>query len=160
MGPDWFGTSATLAVVVIGEPDPVARSHRVDRAQLRQCHRLRVDLSRDRSPDSAAGWEAPDALDLRTRSQKACACLIRLALEQALNAYWQAANPAVAEWGNGRIALLLLRRRVPCDIARQASFTWVSLSRATHHHGYEAAIAAGELRRLHDNVQAVIRVLC
>jgi hypothetical protein len=86
---------------------------------------------------------------------KACACLIRLALEAAINAYWQQTSPAIAQYGNGRIKLLMLRRRIPLDLARQATYAWAALSRATHHHCYEAPPSVAELRRLHQLTMSI-----
>ena len=83
---------------------------------------------------------------------KACACLIRLALESGMDAYWRKISPPVARYGNGRTKLLMLRRRMPHDVAQHAAYTWVSLSRATHHHCYESAPTVAELRRLHSSV--------
>ena len=87
---------------------------------------------------------------------KACACLIRLALEGAIDAYWQHVSPPVARYGNGRTKLLMLRRRVPRELARQATYTWATLSRATHHHCYETSISAGELRQLLQVAEAIV----
>lgn len=83
---------------------------------------------------------------------KACACLIRLALEQGLQAYWERVSTQVAASGSGRTKLLLLRNRTDRDTARRMSFAWATLSRATHHHCYESAATASELRRLHTEV--------
>jgi hypothetical protein len=38
------------------------------------------------------------------------------------------------------------------DVALRLAFAWVALSRAVHHHGYELAPTAAELRRLHHEV--------
>lgn len=85
---------------------------------------------------------------------KACACLIRLALEGGLDAYWRRVNPAVAACRNGRTRLLMLRGRAGPgrEAARRLGFAWAALSRATHHHCYETASTAVELRLLHDEV--------
>ncbi|GAA5199574.1 hypothetical protein GCM10023322_75490 [Rugosimonospora acidiphila] len=80
---------------------------------------------------------------------KACACLIRLALEATISAYWHQVSPPVAQYGNGRMKLLLLRRRLPDELVRYAAYTWAALSRATHHHCYESSVSAVELRHLH-----------
>jgi hypothetical protein len=87
---------------------------------------------------------------------KACACLIRLALETALDEYWLRTTPAVAAYGSGRTKLLLLRSRCDRALVREATYAWGTLSRATHHHCYEIAPTHTELRRLHDSVTAVI----
>ncbi|MFF5230688.1 hypothetical protein [Dactylosporangium sp. NPDC000521] len=87
---------------------------------------------------------------------KACACLIRLALELAIEQYWQATSPAVAACGAQRTRLLMLRRRSGRDLARRAAFAWATLSQATHHHCYDTAPTAGELRRLHIEVSLLV----
>ncbi|MEU8079255.1 hypothetical protein AB0B31_27890 [Catellatospora citrea] len=87
---------------------------------------------------------------------KACACLIRLALETAIDAYWQRTSPAVAHYGSGRTKLLLLRNRCERTLTRQATFAWASLSQAAHHHCYETAPSVTELRHLHGSVLDII----
>jgi hypothetical protein len=86
---------------------------------------------------------------------KACACLIRLALEAGINQYWQRTNPAVAQHGSGRIKLLMLRHRVPREVVREATYAWAALSRATHHHCYDASSSVAELRRLYQLTETV-----
>ena len=87
---------------------------------------------------------------------KACACLIRLALENGIDAYWQRAAPPVARYGSRRTKLLMLRNRVDRTVVRRASFAWATLSRATHHHCYELSPTSAELRRLHAEVTALV----
>ncbi|BCJ77442.1 hypothetical protein CS0771_69860 [Catellatospora sp. IY07-71] len=87
---------------------------------------------------------------------KACACLIRLALETAIDGYWQRHVPAVAAYGSGRTKLLLLRRRCDRGLVREAAYAWGTLSQATHHHPYELAPTHAELRRLHSSVSAIV----
>lgn len=92
---------------------------------------------------------------------RACACLIRLALENAVNAYWRRVNPPVAACGAWRTKLLMLRSRSGpgLEVARRAAYTWAALSQATHHHCYESTPTAAELRRLHTEVTALIAAL-
>ncbi|GII22722.1 hypothetical protein [Planosporangium mesophilum] len=89
---------------------------------------------------------------------KACACLIRLALEGGIDAFWQRLSPPVAVCANGRTKHLMLRR-YDRTVARRVSFAWAALSSATHHHCYEMAPTAGELRRLHTEVTALLATL-
>jgi hypothetical protein len=89
---------------------------------------------------------------------KACACLIRLALEGGIDAFWQQVSPPVATCASGRTKQLMLRR-YDRTMARRISFTWAALSSATHHHCYEMAPTAGELRRLHTEVTALLAKL-
>jgi hypothetical protein len=90
---------------------------------------------------------------------KACACLIRLALEGGIDDFWQQVSPPVIACGGTRTKLLMLRSRIDRAVARRISFTWASLSSATHHHCYEMAPTAGELRRLHTEVTALLATL-
>jgi hypothetical protein len=87
---------------------------------------------------------------------KACACLIRLALEAGIDTYWNRTSPPVAACGSRRAKLLMMRRHRNRDTARRATFAWVALSRATHHHCYELAPTAAELRHLHAEVTAIL----
>ena len=100
-----------------------------------------------------------DAADALLRSgpsgiwwPKVCACLIRLALELAIEQYWLRTSPQVASCTAQRTRLLMLRRRSGAELARRAAFAWGALSTATHHHCYDTAPTAGELRRLHTEV--------
>ncbi|MGC9671224.1 hypothetical protein ACNTMW_32345 [Planosporangium sp. 12N6] len=89
---------------------------------------------------------------------KACACLVRLALESGLDDFWHRASPPVAACANGRTKQLLLRR-YDRRLARRISYAWAALSAATHHHCYEMAPTAGELRRLHTEVITLLETL-
>lgn len=89
---------------------------------------------------------------------KACACLIRLALEAGLHAFWNRVAPPVAAT-SGRTKLLMLRRRTGRTVAGRMAYAWAALSRATHHQCYEVAPTAGELRALHGEVTALLRLL-
>ncbi|MEU4772699.1 hypothetical protein [Micromonospora sp. NPDC023644] len=95
----------------------------------------------------AAGWWS-----------RACACLIRLALEGGIDAYWQRTRPAVARCRQGRAKQLMLRGRFGPGVvvARRAAFAWATLSAAAHHHCYELAPTAAELRRLHTEVSVLL----
>ena len=86
---------------------------------------------------------------------KACACLIRLALESGLDAYWRRVKPEVAQCRTGRTRLLMLRARYGPgpDVARRVHFAWAQpSSRAMHHHRYDAPPTAAELRSLQAQV--------
>ncbi|MET7747848.1 hypothetical protein [Micromonospora sp. NPDC005367] len=89
---------------------------------------------------------------------RACACLIRLALEGGVNAYWRRVKPSVAACRQGRAKQLMLRGRLGpgADTARRVAFAWATLSAAAHHHCYELAPTAAELRRLHAEVTALL----
>jgi hypothetical protein len=78
---------------------------------------------------------------------RACALLIRLALEMTLDRFWGRALPSAADCGM-RQQLLLLPHYTEdhpsaAGLAREA---WLGLAGAAHHHAYELAPTAGELR--------------
>ena len=76
---------------------------------------------------------------------RACAWLIRLALEKALDQYWTSVLPEAVLCGM-RPQLLLLSSYAGGSIAERARASWTGLSRAGHHHAYELAPTAAELR--------------
>jgi hypothetical protein len=88
--------------------------------------------------------------------RRACACLIRLALERGIDEYWQRTSPPVAACASQRAKLLMLRRLRTRAVAQRVALAWAALSRATHHHCYELAPTAGELRHLHAEVTAIL----
>jgi hypothetical protein len=88
---------------------------------------------------------------------RACAWLIRLALETELTAFWAASRqPEIGACRSRRAQLLLLPRYSTRELGRRASHAWGALSRASHHHSYELALTAAELRHLRDEVVALI----
>lgn len=90
---------------------------------------------------------------------KACALLLRLALEQAVDDYWDRVSPTVAQHATFRAKLLLMRRRCDRRTARAAAYSWAALSRALHYRSYELDPTSTELRRLHGAVAGVVRSL-
>jgi hypothetical protein len=90
---------------------------------------------------------------------RACAWLLRLALESAIDAYWARVEPSVASCRSRRAQLLVLERHAGRDTAKRIAYLWWALSRAGHHSGYELALTGNELRRLHTDVTAAIRLL-
>jgi hypothetical protein len=91
----------------------------------------------------------------RGRWPRACAWLTRLALEQALDEYWSRILPEAANCGV-RPQLLMLPQYTGASTAALAAEAWFGLARATHHHTYDLAPTAAELRRWHDLVRAVV----
>lgn len=91
----------------------------------------------------------------RGRWPRACAWLIRLALEQALDEYWSRALPEAVNCGV-RPQLLILPQYAGTSTAARAAEAWFGLARATHHHAYDLAPTAAELRRWHDLVRVVV----
>jgi hypothetical protein len=89
---------------------------------------------------------------------RACAWLIRLALETELTRFWEAACPPAAGCRSRRAQFLLLSRYAGPETSRRAEQAWSALSRAGHH-GYEMGLTAAELRSLTDEVAAVLAAL-
>jgi len=86
---------------------------------------------------------------------RACVWLLRLAVERGLDRYWAAVLPEAADCPM-RPQLLLLPRYIGTEAAQRARQVWSDLSRAAHHHPYEAAPSAVELRCWHDRVVTVL----
>ncbi|MGH3298144.1 MAG: hypothetical protein ACRDP7_40780 [Trebonia sp.] len=82
---------------------------------------------------------------------RACALLIRLALELSLDRFWARALPSAAECGM-RPQLLLLPLYAPGEATSLAREAWLGLAGAAHHHAYELAPTAAELRGWHTAV--------
>jgi hypothetical protein len=101
--------------------------------------------------DEADRLLASSAKDTRGLWPRACAWLIRLALEQTLDEYWARELPEAGACSM-RAQLLLLPRYAGVEAAAQARDAWFGLARAAHHHSYDLAPTAGELRRWHDLV--------
>ena len=91
---------------------------------------------------------------------RACALLIRLALEMSLDRFWARTLPSAADCGMRQQLLLLplYTRDLPtaAGLAREA---WLGLAGATHHHAYELAPTAAELRTWHRAVTEVASLL-
>ncbi|MGR6320110.1 hypothetical protein Q2K19_25310 [Micromonospora soli] len=92
---------------------------------------------------------------------RACAGLIRLALEGGVDAYWRRTRPTVAALRHGRPKQLMLHGRLGpgAAVARRVAFAWAALSAAADHHCYELAPTTAELRRLHTEVSALLSQL-
>jgi hypothetical protein len=95
---------------------------------------------------------------------RVCALLIRLALELTLDEYWARVLPEAAECGMRQQLLLLPQytRASPeggDDAASLAREAWLGLAGAAHHHVYELAPTAQELRRWHTAVSRLTMLL-
>jgi hypothetical protein len=88
---------------------------------------------------------ARSTADTRGCWPRACAWLIRLALEETLDQYWARILPEAALCPM-RPQLLLLPSCAGTSTAERARDAWTGLSRAAHHHAYELAPTAAELR--------------
>ncbi len=91
---------------------------------------------------------------------RACAWLLRLALESAVDDLWARERPAVALTPM-RTRLLSLHhvRGLGPEPPARAEYLWASLSRAVHHHPYELSPTATELRRWYQDVHALTLTL-
>ncbi|SIN35668.1 hypothetical protein [Micromonospora cremea] len=90
---------------------------------------------------------------------RACAWLLRLALETAMDDYWLRSRPEIVSMRARSPQFLVLDRYAGRHIAARAGYAWSALSRAGHHHSYELGLTAGELRRLREMVAAVVHDL-
>ena len=89
---------------------------------------------------------------------RACALLIRLALELTLDRYWALVLPSAANCGM-RQQLLLLPMYGGPDATPLAREAWLGLAGAAHHHAYELAPTAAELRGWHMTVTRLAALL-
>jgi hypothetical protein len=91
---------------------------------------------------------------------RACAWLLRLELEAALDRFWATVRPEIGTATHAqRPKLLLLPAYAGTDVARRVSYVWWALSRAGHHHHYELGITSAELTRLRDELVELVEVL-
>lgn len=86
---------------------------------------------------------------------RACAWLLRLELEAALDRFWARVRPEIGAVRAQRPKLLMLSAYAGEEIARRAGYLWWALSRAGHHHRYELGLTVGELLRLRAELVAV-----
>ena len=91
---------------------------------------------------------------------RACALLIRLALEMTLDRFWARVLPVAAGCGMRQQLLLLPLYTVDlpaaAGLAREA---WLGLAGAAHHHAYELTPTAAELRTWHGEVTQLATLL-
>jgi hypothetical protein len=91
---------------------------------------------------------------------RACALLIRLALELTLDRFWARRLPVAAECGMRQQLLLLplYTDDLPAAavLAREA---WLGLAGAAHHHAYELGPTSAELRAWHGSVTSLATML-
>lgn len=87
--------------------------------------------------------------------QRGSACLIRLALEHGLRAFWEHTASSVAGRPM-RNQLLVLPAFAGPEVATKARTAWYGLSRAMHHHTYELAPTVAELHGWHQDVASLL----
>lgn len=91
---------------------------------------------------------------------RACAWLLRVELEAALDGFWARTCPEVGTGTRAqRTKMLMLTTYAGPGITRRASYVWWALSRAGHHHHYELGVTAAELVRLRDEVAELLGLL-
>lgn len=95
----------------------------------------------------------PEMVD-RAVWPRACTWLIRLAVEHAVDAYWSRHRPEMAV-PNRKAQFIVLRHREP-DLGPAVAELWSRLSGAAHHHAYELAPTADELRAWHGEATRVV----
>jgi hypothetical protein len=75
---------------------------------------------------------------------RAAAVLLRMALDQALDAYWGRVAPSMTRIGKHR--MLCLEWYAGRDTARRCRTTWSALSAACHYRSYELPPSPAEIR--------------
>jgi hypothetical protein len=103
-------------------------------------------------PDSGAATTLAPGLRAR-----AAAVLLRMALEQALDAYWQQVTPSMTRIGKHR--MLCLEWYAGHDTARRCRTTWAALSAACHYRTYELPPAPAEIHNRVPEVAALLDAL-
>lgn len=86
---------------------------------------------------------------------RSCAGLIRVALEQGLEGFFQGAAPSLVGRAR-RHQLIALPQFLHPAPAREVSAVWNGLSRAMHHHVYELPPTLAELREWHGSVARIL----
>ena len=102
--------------------------------------------------------DRPDSRDSGVLS-RAAALLARQAFEIGLDEHWRSRGVPLDRLAT-RPQLICLSAYLPDrDVAARAVHAWAALSRACHHHPYELAPSAGELRGWLDAVDEALAVL-
>ncbi len=86
---------------------------------------------------------------------RACVWMLRLALETALAEVWARTRPEIARVPT-RAQLLVLPTVVGDEVGQRVNHLWVTLSSVGHHHSYELAPTAAELRGWHNDVSSAV----
>ncbi len=89
---------------------------------------------------------------------RAAALLARQALEGALDGFWQRRDLGLDDTST-HAQLLCLPTYLGAAPAREASWTWWSLTRACHHHPYELPPTSAELELLFATVDQLLTTL-
>ncbi|MEU0434794.1 MULTISPECIES: hypothetical protein [Streptomyces] len=89
---------------------------------------------------------------------RAAATLLRLALEETLDAFWRSVSPRMTR-STGRTRMLCLQWYVAPSVARQWYSVWSGLSAACHYHTYDLPPTPAEVRAWHQDVGELLRVV-
>ncbi|MFD3626339.1 hypothetical protein [Streptomyces sp. NPDC058698] len=88
---------------------------------------------------------------------RAAAVLLRMALEQALDAYWRRSTPRMTRVGKHR--MLCLEWYAGRDTARRCRTTWAALSATCHYRTYELPPAPTEIQARLEEVIGLLAAL-
>ncbi len=88
---------------------------------------------------------------------RAAATLLRLALDESLDAFWRSVSPRMTR--DARTRMLCLQWYVSPSVARQWYTVRSGLSAACHHHTYDLPPTPAEVRARHQDVSELLRVL-
>ncbi|MHC5902414.1 hypothetical protein ACVNF4_00595 [Streptomyces sp. S6] len=88
---------------------------------------------------------------------RAAAVLLRMAFDQALDAYWRRVTPSMTRIGKHR--MLCLEWYAGRDTARRCRTTWAALSAACHYRTYELPPAPAEIHTRLLEVTALLAAL-
>ena len=97
--------------------------------------------------DARVVLDHPGAMPIGTWG-RAVAVLARQAMEQALDDFWRATDPSMANGRNKRAAFLYLRSGWPAEQAADAYYSWRLLSRACHYQSYDVELSASQAAEL------------
>ncbi|MGW7644184.1 hypothetical protein [Streptomyces bobili] len=89
---------------------------------------------------------------------RAAATLLRLALDETLDAFWRSVSPRMSR-STGRTRMLCLQWYVTPSLARQWYTVWSGLSAACHYHTYDLPPTPAEVRAWHQDVSELLRVM-
>ncbi|MFF2095986.1 hypothetical protein [Streptomyces sp. NPDC058202] len=89
---------------------------------------------------------------------RAAATLLRLALEETLDAFWRSVSPRMTR-STGRTRMLCLQWYVAPSVARQWYSVWSGLSAACHYHTYDLPPTPAEVRAWQQDVGELLRVV-
>lgn len=90
---------------------------------------------------------------------RAAALLGRQALEESLDAFWERTLPGMTKANYATRLACLPQYLKDKEVADGVKVAWSALSRACHHHPYELAPTADELRRWLERVDGLIELL-